>query len=183
MKIAITGHSSGIGQALAKQYESRGHEIVGLSRRNGFNIRSLHKIVGPIADCDWFINNAQAGFAQTELLFAVYERWQDKPEKFIMNISTKMVRSPISTIPGLGYDAYRTQKVALEEAHMQLAFKDGGPRMMLVRPGAVATGNGLTVEEAADADEWARALVGMIEIAGHKLSIAEISLGPNRHGS
>lgn len=183
MKIAITGHSSGIGLALARQYESRGHEIVGLSRRNGYNIRSLHKIVGPIAECDWFINNAQAGFAQTELLFAVWEQWQDRSDKFIMNISTKMVRSPVSTIPGLGYDAYRIQKLALEEAHMQLAFKDHGPRMMLVRPGAVATGNGLSVDEAADADAWAAALVSMMDAAGTQLSIAEISLGPNRHGS
>lgn len=183
MKIAITGHSSGIGLALANQYAARGHDIIGLSRRNGYNIRSLHKIVAPIAECDWFINNAQAGFAQTELLFAVYERWQDQTDKFIMNISTKMVRSPISTIPGLGYDAYRTQKLALEEAHMQLAFKDGGPRMMLVRPGAVSTGNGLTDHEAANADQWAKTLVDIIDLAGDKLSIAEISLGPNRHGS
>jgi len=183
LKIAITGHSSGIGLAIARQYGSRGHEIIGLSRRNGYNIRSLHKIVGPIADCDWFINNAQAGFAQTELLFAIYEQWQDQSHKFIMNISTKMTRSPLSTIPGLGYDAYRTQKLALEEAHMQLAFKQGGPRMMLVRPGEVATGNGIPSKSAADADAWASALISMIELAGDKLNIAEISLGPNRYGS
>ena len=179
MKIAITGHSSGIGLALAKQYAARGHEIVGLSRRNGYNIRSLHKIVGPIADCDWFINNAQAGFAQTELLFAIYEQWQGQRDKFIMNISTMMTRHPVSSIPGLGYDAYRTQKISLEEAHMQLAFKNDGPKMMLVRPGAVATGNGLTSEQAADADEWASTLVKMIELTGNNLRLAEISLGAN----
>ena len=182
MKIAITGHSSGIGLALANQYAARGHEIIGLSRRNGFNIRSLHKIVGPIAECDWFINNAQAGFAQTELLFAVYEQWQDQPDKFIMNISTMMTRHPVASLPGLGYDAYRTQKLSLEEAHMQLAFNDGGPRMMLVRPGAVATGNGLSSDQAADPDAWASTLVKMIELAGDDLNIAELSLGAN-HGS
>ena len=41
MKIAITGHSAGIGQALAKQYEARGHEIVGLSKRYGHNIKKI----------------------------------------------------------------------------------------------------------------------------------------------
>ena len=32
MKIAITGHTAGIGKALAEQYSNRGHEIVGLSK-------------------------------------------------------------------------------------------------------------------------------------------------------
>ena len=60
-RIAITGHSAGIGQALLKIYETHGHEVVGLSRRNGYNIRSTSKIVEKIRDCDIFINNAQAG--------------------------------------------------------------------------------------------------------------------------
>lgn len=42
MKIAITGHTAGIGQALAKAYE--GHEIIGLSKRDGNNIRNVAKI-------------------------------------------------------------------------------------------------------------------------------------------
>ena len=45
MKIAITGHSAGIGQALAMLYVKQGHEVVGLSRRNGYNIRSIPKVV------------------------------------------------------------------------------------------------------------------------------------------
>jgi nucleoside-diphosphate-sugar epimerase len=46
MKIAITGHTAGIGKALAEIYANKGHEIVGLSRRNGYNIRSTTKIKG-----------------------------------------------------------------------------------------------------------------------------------------
>ena len=44
MKIAITGHTAGIGQALAKLYGQQGHQIVGLSRREGNNIRNIPKI-------------------------------------------------------------------------------------------------------------------------------------------
>jgi NADP-dependent 3-hydroxy acid dehydrogenase YdfG len=44
MKIAITGHTAGIGQAIAKQYQSQGHKIVGISRRNGHNIKVIPKI-------------------------------------------------------------------------------------------------------------------------------------------
>ena len=83
MNIAITGHSAGIGQALARIYETHGHEIVGLSRRNGYNIRSLPKVAGMIEPCDMFINNAQTQYAQTELLYAVWQRWQGQ-EKYIV---------------------------------------------------------------------------------------------------
>ena len=76
MKIAITGHTAGIGQALAKEYALDGHEIVGLSQREGNNIRNTPKICDQIEPCDIFINNAQAGYAQTELLFEMARRWQ-----------------------------------------------------------------------------------------------------------
>ena len=89
-RIAITGHSAGIGQAFAKIYKEQGHEVVGLSRRNGFNIRNIPKLLGEIESCDIFINNAQIGFAQTELLFAVHQAWQGVPNKQIISISTLM---------------------------------------------------------------------------------------------
>ena len=81
MKIAITGHSAGIGQALAKIFEAQGHEIIGLSRRNGYNIRSLPKVASMIESCDMFVNNAQVGYAQTELLFEVWRRWQGQQKR------------------------------------------------------------------------------------------------------
>ena len=115
MKIAITGHSAGIGQALTKIYQSQGHTVVGLSKRDGHNIRNIPKIVANIADCDMFINNAQAGFAQTELLFEIYKLWKGQVGKKIINISTMMVSEPVSPIPGIEMIAYRNQKIALEE--------------------------------------------------------------------
>ena len=57
MKIAITGGTAGIGLALAKLFEESKHELIVLSRRNGYNIRSLPKIAGMIEPCDMFINN------------------------------------------------------------------------------------------------------------------------------
>ena len=78
MKIAITGHTAGIGQALAKEYQLDGHDIVGLSKREGNNIRNVPKICDQIESCDVFVNNAQAGYAQTELLFEMTKRWQGK---------------------------------------------------------------------------------------------------------
>lgn len=177
MKIAITGHSAGIGEALSNIYQSQGHEVIGLSRRNGYNIRNLSKILYQIEPCDVLINNAQVGFAQTELLFAVYEKWQNDKNKLIINISTMMTSFPYSPIDGLGMDLYRIQKLALEEAHRQLYFKNG-PRMILVKPGGVATQPGQTFPNYADVNEWANTLVNLLDIIKPNLKITEISLGP-----
>ena len=71
MKIAITGHSNGIGKAFAEQLTARGHSIVGISRRDGENIRRVPHTASLVEDCDLFINNAQTQYAQTELLHLI----------------------------------------------------------------------------------------------------------------
>ena len=177
MKIAITGHTAGIGQALAKQYSARGHEIVGLSKREGYNIRVIPKIASLIEPCDMFINNAQAGYAQTELLFEMAERWTGT-HKHIMVISTMMTQSPTSVIPNLEMDQYRLQKVVLEEAVKQIRSRRLDIKITIVRPGNIATSPEKTVPPAANVDEWAHTLVNIFELAEPTLSIPEISLGP-----
>lgn len=177
MKIAITGHTAGIGQALAKQYADRGHEIVGLSKREGHNIRAIPKIADLIESCDVFINNAQAGYAQTELLFEMVKRWEGT-KKHIVVISTMMTQYPVSVIQGLDMDAYRIQKLALEEAVKQIRYQCLGVRLTIVRPGNIATSPEKTVPPAADVNNWASTLIKIFELAEPNLKISEISLGP-----
>jgi short-subunit dehydrogenase involved in D-alanine esterification of teichoic acids len=179
MKIAITGHTAGIGQALAEIYSSNGHEIVGLSRRNGYNIRSITKVASMIEPCDIFINNAQVGFAQTELLFAVYKLWQQQPNKKIINISTMLTSLPASSLPGIEMTEYYVQKKSLEEAVSQLKNFGAGPKICLVKPGAVATQPGQTAPMPyADVNEWATQLMTILD-SGPNLEVSEISLGVN----
>jgi len=180
MKIAITGHSAGIGQALARIYQAQGHEIVGLSRRTGYNIRMLPKIAGVIETCDMFINNAQSGFAQTELLFEVWRRWEGQENKHIIVISTQMTMLPVS--PRVEWDEYLIQKRALEEACNQLRARALWPAITIVKPGAVATQPDAGLDHA-DANDWAEKLVACLNLVGPTLEINEITLGPNRHGS
>jgi NADP-dependent 3-hydroxy acid dehydrogenase YdfG len=177
MKIAITGHTAGIGQALAKQYSDRGHEIVGLSKREGNNIRVVPKIADLIEPCDMFINNAQAGYAQTELLFEMVNRWAGT-KKHIMVISTMMTQDPISCIKGLDMDQYRIQKIALEQAVQQIRHQRLGVRITIVRPGNIATSSNKTVPPAADVDHWASTVVKIFELAEPDLIIPDISIGP-----
>ena len=178
MKIAITGGTAGIGQALGNKYEALGHEVVRLSRRTGHNIRVIPKMADAIQPCDLFINNAQAGYAQSELLFAMADRWQGT-KKHIIVISTQMTQSPVSSLPGLDMDQYRIQKVALEESVRQLRNQDLGIRFTIIRPGNIATSLDKTVPPAADVDNWANTLIDIFELARiQNLRISDISLGP-----
>ena len=186
MKIAITGHTAGIGQGFAKILQIRGHEVVGLSKRHGDNIRNTPKIVEKILPCDLFINNAQAGYAQTDLLYAVWQAWQDQPAKHIWNISTMMTQSPTTaeheTLSVAGINAYRNQKIALEDAHKQLCSKTFLPKMILIRPGMVSTQSWQTAPwPAADCNVWCQAVINYITHADqHGLLISEISLSAGR---
>jgi hypothetical protein len=180
MKIAITGHTAGIGRSFARYLSARGHEIVGLSKRDGNNIRNTPKIVAQIIECDMWINNAQSGYAQTELLYKVVEAWKNNKSKMIWNISTTMTKS--TDIPKIVDQSdlmlmeYKNQKRALEDAHYEL--KNRGPRMCLICPGVVATQpyNQAGID-AADVDAWTEMICSFyIESIKKNLWIEQISL-------
>ena len=180
MKIAITGHSAGIGKELANVYTDLGHDIVGLSKRDGHNIRNIPKISDLIEPCDMFVNNAQTGYAQTELLFEMAKRWTNT-KKHIVVISTMMTQDPVSVLPGLEMIAYHQQKMALEEAVKQLRYQRLGVKFTIVRPGYIATQPGQTVPPAASPSNWAQTLVSILNMAQtNNLIIPDISLGPAR---
>jgi nucleoside-diphosphate-sugar epimerase len=173
MKIAITGHTHGIGRALAQQYEQRGHTIVGLSKREGNDIRNINSIADKIESCDLFINNAQQGYAQTDLLFEVQRRWQGLDKEIIV-ISTMSTMSG----PQPEHVEYYVQKVALENAVLELAKSSPWPKITLIRPGEVHTGSHST-ETACDVDQWAETVVRLIETVPPELRLFEFSLGSN----
>ena len=144
MKIAITGHKHGIGEAFAMQLTARGHDIVGISRSDGENIRRTQHTANLIEPCDMLINNAISFYAQTELLFEVWHRWQGiKETHYIWNISTKLCELDHDIdIKGITFREsmqYRNQKMALELAHHQLDFQPSTIEMKLIRPGDVRT--------------------------------------------
>ena len=158
MKIAITGHKRGIGQQFAEQLRDKGHEIVGISRSDGENIRRTVHTASLIEPCDMFINNAISFYAQTELLFEVWHRWQDT-NKIIWNISTKVCEEDRDEqIDGLTMREsmqYRNTKMSLELAHYQLLQQLSNVKMELIRPGSVKTQT-FSAPEARPADEYVR---------------------------
>jgi len=144
MIIAITGHKRGIGQAFTKQLTEMGHDIVGISRSDGENIRRTAHTASIIEPCDMFINNAISMYAQTELLFEVWHRWRDvKEAHYIWNISTRVCEwTEDKQIHGLTMRQsmeYRNHKMSLELAHEQLNAQASNIKMQLIRPGGVNT--------------------------------------------
>ena len=96
MKIAITGHTQGLGQAFFNHFQS--HTVIGFSRSNGCNIANpadRNKILDEIKDVDMFINNAYNNFddSQLQLLMNVYDIWKGT-DKIIINISSRYTNGP-----------------------------------------------------------------------------------------
>ena len=118
MKIAITGHTSGIGKSLFDYYESvrrlRDDTALGFSRSNGYNINNPQKIIEQSLDSDVFINNAYAEFAQVELLYGLWKHWKFLNRQIICISSV----SPDVT---KGFEwPYSIHKGALDKACAQL---------------------------------------------------------------
>jgi len=137
-KIAITGHTQGIGKQLA-EFFSYGAQVVGLSRSNGYDINDVDSIIEAVQDCDVFINNAYCGYQQAILLEKVYNIWKDT-DKTIISIG-----SIVTDYPRIELDMdndpwpYRDHKLALQKKFRQLAWTATSCHLSLVNPGATDT--------------------------------------------
>ena len=93
MKVAVTGHTKGIGKSIFDYFKNKGLEVVGFSRSTGFDISNeedRNRILEMSKDCDIFVNNAYKDYdnSQKILLDKVFNLWNNQ-EKVIINISTR----------------------------------------------------------------------------------------------
>lgn len=81
-KIVITGHTSGIGKAIFDKFtEVSCHEIIGMSRSNGYDIeKDFDKVVEEATGAEIFINNAYRDSQQLKLFHAL----KDKVEMMVV---------------------------------------------------------------------------------------------------
>ena len=64
-KIAVIGHTKGIGKAISDLYKTKKYEVIGLSRSNGYDLlNEQEKIMEQIEDCNLVVINAHAGRGQ-----------------------------------------------------------------------------------------------------------------------
>lgn len=137
-KIAITGHTRGIGQAIFKTFKNHGHDILGFSSSQGYNIGNLEvrqSILEQCKDCDIFINNAYDPDGQTELLKMFIENW-DGLNKMIINISSKLVFYPGPT--NAFFDRYISDKKEQNLICSKRTYTDN-PKILNIMPGLVET--------------------------------------------
>ena len=176
MKIAITGHSKGIGHALYSKLADN-HTVQGYSRSNGYDISTKQSIIIRSAkDCDVFINNAYSGFAQLEILKGIYNEWRQMSDKTIVNVIS---RTKYYKVGQTQDDEYCAHKKALDDLCHTLLFRRSKKcRIININPGYVRTDMVshvpedtpmLTAEEVADCIAWA------IEQPKH-IEIAELSM-------
>lgn len=175
MKVAITGHTSGIGKALYDMY-SEENEVIGFSRSNGYDIskiRIVNQIVQESLDCDVFINNAYYSLSQVNILNNLWHFWSRDKSKTIVNISS------LSKYPGISgnQSGYSAHKAALSHQAFLLMFKGNRKcRMINVNPGWVDTP--MTEGNTANmltATECAEQIAHAINLPQH-IEIGELSL-------
>ena len=116
MKIALTGHTKGIGKSIYDWFLGDAEEILGFSRSNGYDIKDKsdrEKIIKEVSDCNVFINNAHEEFAQVHMLNELYNSWKEMQGKIIINIG-------VDSVPSVAWQVvhkmYPVEKMALHSA-------------------------------------------------------------------
>ena len=129
-KVAITGHTSGLGKALFERF-ALDSTVEGFSSSNGYNIIQFKKVYEAAKHCDILINNAYDRYSQVDLLYYFYEQWEDQ-NKIIVNISS-LAPDGMKPYPS----PYASHKAALDNASRQLAAQMNRCKIINIKPGYI----------------------------------------------
>jgi NADP-dependent 3-hydroxy acid dehydrogenase YdfG len=136
MKVAITGHTKGIGLALYNVFTDNGYSVVGFSKSLGYDISSItsrNNIVEACRDCEVFINNAYHQTGQLEMLIGMLTAWNNQP-KFLINISSQIVN--YNSVFPLEIQNYKNSKLELNAVIKEY---QGTVKVLNILPGLVHT--------------------------------------------
>lgn len=172
-RVAITGHTRGIGAALVERLEKRNYDIKGFSQSTGYNLQRVSTVKKVVNEClewdaDVLVNNAYVPDNQVRLLYTMYEHWVDKP-KLIINMGA-ISSDSISNFAQMGYNKdwtpYVSEKARLDWASLQLSnqFQPGMCRVTMIKPGFVDT----------DSTAWLKGVNNIEDIMMTADSVAEM---------
>ena len=119
MKIAITGHTSGLGKSFFDILTDQGHTVLGFSKSNGYDLRDYSRvteIINQVHGFDFFINNAKPDYAQSQILYRLAREWESGT---VVSIGSKAVINHPGWIDTYLLE-YLTQKISLTHAHQML---------------------------------------------------------------
>ena len=180
MKIAITGHTKGLGRELKQAYEQQGHTVIGFSRSNGYDLRNwshMKKMLEQVSDCDMFINVAKPDFVQTTILYELWKCWKTQP-RTIVNIGSGIATMPVcptNLFDDPNMDIYRTAKMSLNEASRQLSCKNLYPKIVMINPLHLYN-NPIQESEQQRLTTWVNTLIDiMTQIDNNKFLLKEIT--------
>ena len=185
MKIAITGHTYGIGQSIAETYAANGHEIIGFSRSNGYDIsdpESRKQIVDKCTNVDIFFNNAhdwnsEHDFSETILLTELWESWKDQ-RRIIVNISSSVtMRWEKGSNSSL---TYRASKLALEDTCELLWNTSQWPQVSIIAPCLTDTPRAKFKQDLnkADPNEFAKLVYHVMDQKNFRVQILKLAVNP-----
>ena len=101
-KIAIIGHTKGIGKAISVLYKTKNYEVIGLSRSNGYDLTTdQEQIMEKIQGCHLVVINAHAGRGQLNLLKRIYGRHA------FDNMKVAVITSTSGTDEGEDYNEFQ----------------------------------------------------------------------------
>lgn len=137
--VAITGHTQGLGKGIADYFESKGYNIRGFSRSNGYDITNpehREQIIEQSVNADIFVNNAYdfvgGDHGQNLLLYAMTDAWFNE-NKTLINVSSTAGDFIHSTNP---YCANKTK----QDFHLKkVSFTTKKLQTINLKPSWVAT--------------------------------------------
>jgi len=133
-KIAITGHTKGLGYALYEHLYNAGHQVFGFSRSLGYALPfKMDQVLTLSDDADVFINNALPVTSQITLLYQLYDRWKDK-QKIILTVGSHTTDDHHSEP-----NQYYAEKFGLDAACKNLRKLNSVCKIILIRPSYFAS--------------------------------------------
>lgn len=139
MKVAITGHTSGIGKGIYDFYRNKNIEVRGYSLENGYDIKDYNKILEDSVDCNIFINNAYSYYTQSEIVKAWGSLHKDSKDLIISTSS--IAAEPLLEIENLfpHLVPYGKEKYAINKASWNLNHSEALCKASVIMPGVVDT--------------------------------------------
>ena len=139
MKVAITGHTKGIGLEIVNFFTSKGADILGFSRASGYDIskeEDRSKNIKESKNCQIFVNNAWTieNNGQFHMLKSITSDWIGS-NKIIINIGSRA--SDFTNNPNFPWKEYAKLK---KEQDIFCQSNHKGLWILNLKPGSVNTG-------------------------------------------
>jgi len=170
MNIAITGHTTGLGKSLFDFYTNQGHYVTGFSRSNDFDLRNwdrMQALIDATEFYDLIFSNAKPDFFQTVFLYEFARR--EKFNSKIVSIGSRIIHVDVPNTLDIGINLYKTQKLALQNAHHQLIKRYQNFKSILIHPAHLYDNN----VQNPNLIEWVKNMDDTISM----MAVGEINLG------